>query len=93
MKKTKDIKWMIELCAVIMIVLIGIAIIMALSRRGQASSETLARFKAVETYSDCTVLVDTETGVSYVQYGDALAPLYDSDGNLYRANGWRDYGT
>jgi len=85
-KKIRIAKWTIGLCVVITTAAIVIAITTGQSNRP-------ARFKAVETYTDCTVLVDTETGVSYVQYGKALAPLYDADGNLYRSNGWRDTGT
>lgn len=51
------------------------------------------RFQQVEQYDDCQVLVDTETGVSYVKYKNSLSPLYDVDGSLYRPNGWRDYGS
>lgn len=49
------------------------------------------RFKVVEKYQDCRVLVDTETGVGYVEYKGSFTALYDADGNLYRPNGWRDY--
>ena len=50
------------------------------------------RFKKVEQYYDCAVFVDTYTGIGYVHYGYGLCPMYDADGNLYRPNGWRDYG-
>ena len=54
------------------------------------------RFRVVETYGDGAVLVDKDTGIGYFRYwnGGHLAtfPLYDQDGELYRPNGWRDYG-
>lgn len=53
---------------------------------------TERRFKVVEEYSDCCILVDKETGIGYCHKGYAIFPLYDADGELYRPNGWRDYG-
>lgn len=54
------------------------------------------RFRVVETYGDGAVLVDKDSGIGYFRYvysgSFAMFPIYDEDGNLYRPNGWRDYG-
>lgn len=52
------------------------------------------RFKVVEHFQGGVVYVDTDTGIGYAQlYGaGSVFPLYDKDGELYRPNGWRDYG-
>lgn len=50
------------------------------------------RFVIVERYSDCSIMVDKETGIGYLHYGYGMSPLYDANGELYRPNGWRDYG-
>ena len=54
------------------------------------------RFRVVETYGDGVILVDKDSGIGYFRYayGGSIAmfPIYDEDGNLYRPNGWRDYG-
>lgn len=50
------------------------------------------RFAIVERYSDCVIMVDKETGIGYLHYGYGISPLYDANGELYRPNGWRDYG-
>lgn len=52
------------------------------------------RFKVVEQFNGGCIYVDTETGIGYAQlYGaGSVFPLYDKDGELYRPNGWRDYG-
>lgn len=54
------------------------------------------RFRVVETYGDCTILQDVDTGICYCLYQDnghdEIFPFYDADGNLYRPNGWRDFG-
>ena len=50
------------------------------------------RFDVVERYSDCCIIVDKETGIGYLHYGYGISPLYDANGELYRPNGWRDYG-
>lgn len=51
-----------------------------------------SRFVEVERYKDLIVYTDTDTGISYGYYNKSMFPLYDVDGSLYRANGWRDYG-
>ena len=53
------------------------------------------RFKVVERFEGGCIWVDTETGIGYGQIYDSdksLFPLYDTDGELYRPNGWRDMG-
>ncbi len=50
------------------------------------------RFEMVERYDDMSVLVDKETGIGYARFAGEIFPLYDKDGELYRPNGWRDYG-
>ena len=54
------------------------------------------RFQVLETYEDCVILVDRETGIGYLKTVDTggvgITVMYDSDGNIYRPNGWRDYG-
>ena len=55
------------------------------------------RFRIVEQYKDLNVYVDTDTGIAYgalYDHGNSrvMFPLYDKDGNLYRPNGWRDWG-
>ena len=68
-----------------------IALLVGCGRQGvQVSKE--ARFKVVEEYLDCCILVDKETGIGYCHKGYAIFPLYDANGELYRPNGWRDYG-
>ncbi len=49
------------------------------------------RFKVVEQYGAYEVIVDTETGIGYLQRGGGgITIMYDADGNIYRPNGWRD---
>lgn len=50
------------------------------------------RFQTVEKYNDCIIAVDRDTGIGYFMMGDRMCPVYKSDGELYRPNGWRDYG-
>lgn len=52
------------------------------------------RFTTVATYKDGWQVVDKDTGFSYFIFsgGAGVIPLFDEDGHLYRANGWRDYG-
>ena len=53
------------------------------------------RFKVVEHFQGGVVYVDTDTGIGYAQlYGaGSVFPLYDENGEHYRPNGWRDYGS
>ena len=50
------------------------------------------RLQCVETYEDCYIVVDMETGIGYLKTTDGgLTVMYDSNGEIYRPNGWRDY--
>ena len=72
-----------------------IALLVGCGRDGVVRHEE-SRFKVVERWEDCSVLVDTETGIGYLVTYDGLPQgitvMYDFDGNIYRPNGWRDYG-
>ena len=51
------------------------------------------RFKVVERFEGGCIYVDTETGIGYGRLYDSesMFVLYDTDGTIYRPNGWRDY--
>lgn len=53
-----------------------------------------SRFRVVERLGGgYSVIVDRETGIGYLGIGSRVQTvLYDADGNIYRPNGWRDYG-
>lgn len=72
-----------------------IALLVGCRRDGVVRHEE-SRFKVVERWADCYVLVDTQTGIGYLKLSNAnesgLTVMYDFDGNIYRPNGWRDYG-
>ena len=81
-------------------ILIALGVVLALLLTGCAGPRQgieengYRRFKAVATYADGTEIVDKDTGFTYFSFagGGGVVPLYDEDGNLYRANGWRDFG-
>ena len=51
------------------------------------------RMRVLQRGEDCTILVDTDTGVCYLRtsYG-GLCVMVDHTGKPYIANGWRDWG-
>lgn len=73
------------------VIALSLSIALLLTGCGQRAPQ---RFKVVEQFEGGVVWVDTETGIGYAQlYGaGSVFPLYDKDGELYRPNGWRDYG-
>ena len=88
-KLTAKLFW----CSYILIILLvaAAAVLLSSCSRSPEGRRDEKRFVAIEYYKDCTVLTDTYTGISYVMYDGCICPLYDKEGNLYRANGWRDY--
>ena len=69
------------------------AVLMIALLNGCSDSEN--RFKVVERFSNgYYIMVDKETGVGYLNTGSGgITVMYDKDGEVYRPNGWRDYGT
>ena len=73
----------------IFVLLILIFILTGCSRN-DIERNSYSRFKTVESYKDCVIIVDKDTGIAYFVKADKMSPVYDSNGELYRPNGWRD---
>lgn len=79
----------------IIIITVFIAVVLAgCGRNNHIVRHKARRFQCIEQWEDCYVLVDTETGIGYLKtgYDGGLSVMHDFDGNIYRPNGWRDYG-
>jgi hypothetical protein len=51
------------------------------------------RFREVEKFGDGSIFVDVDTGLGYFKNkSGGMFPIYNVDGEIYRPNGWRDYG-
>ena len=64
------------------------------SSRNTVEKNGYNRFKKIAIYKDGYEVVDQDTGIGYFVFYNTRGAvvLYDEQGNLYRPNGWRDYG-
>ena len=67
------------------------------SRRGKTGFyievSSYNRFREVEKFGDGSIYVDVDTGLGYFRYKDgSIFVIYNTEGQIYRPNGWRDYG-
>lgn len=72
-------------------ILIGAVAILLLScGKNKEPDRYQDRFR-VEEVGWYRVITDRQTGVEYLAYANGgVTPLYNADGTLYIANGWRD---
>ena len=66
--------------AVMVLLLFLIVALLTSCTPGTIKKHNTARFMLVETFRDCAVYVDLQTGVEWIQRGDAFAPAVDSYG-------------
>ena len=79
------------------ILFIGIIVICCISVHGAYNAKRFTSLelemvdKSVTTYE---ILRDNDTGVCYLyiesESGCTITPMYNNDGSIYIANGWRD---
>lgn len=81
-----------------MIMTAAIAAAVAMTVTGCGSRRPIERnafykFQATAAYKDGWEIVDKDTGNAYFVFKDGgVVPLFDDNGQLHKANGWRDIG-
>ncbi len=73
------------------ILIVAVAILLLSCGKSKEPDRYQDRFR-VERVGYYRVITDRQTGVEYLAYAaeGGITPLYNADGTLYIANGWRD---
>lgn len=69
----------IKAAVTVLLVLLIVALLTSCTPSSVKTHDT-ERFMRVETFRDCAVYVDLQTGVEWIQRGEAFAPAIDSYG-------------